>query len=160
MKPKVYIETTIPSYLTAWPSRDLRRAADQLSTKDWWATREVFELFVSRLVLDECRRGDADAAAERIKAIQGISLLQNLTEVEELGDELMKAVKLPTKAQSDAIHIATASVHRIDYLLTWNCSHIANASLRSKIEEVCRRLGYTAPVICTPVQLMPKESEP
>jgi hypothetical protein len=153
MKPTVYIETTIPSYLTAWPSRDLVRAAHQQITREWWARRGGYDLYSSRLVIQESQAGDAEAAAERLAALAGIPLLEETTEAAELAEALLRGVPLPEKAAADALHIATAAVHGMQYLLTWNCTHIANVVLRPQIEAVCREAGYEPPLISTPEEL-------
>jgi hypothetical protein len=153
MKPTVYVETTIPSYLTAWPSRDLVRAAHQQITREWWARREGFELYASRLVVQECQGGDSQAAADRLAALAGIPLLEQETAVAELAEALLRDVPLPAKAAADALHIATAAAHGMHYLLTWNCTHIANVALRPRIEAVCRAAGFEPPLICTPEEL-------
>src|SRR5262249_39915948 len=106
MRPTVYIETTIPSYLTAWASRDLVRAAHQQITREWWARRDAFDLYCSRLVVEECRAGDAQAAADRLAALAGIPLLEEGDEVAELAETLLSDVPLPSKAAADALHIA------------------------------------------------------
>jgi predicted nucleic acid-binding protein len=135
MKAKIYIETTIPSYLAAWPSRDLVTSAHQQITHQWWRTRrQDFDLFVSQSVLDEVASGDQDAARRRLEIIQGLPLLDINNEVGELAQALLEFVQLPPKAAPDALHIAVAVVNGMDYLLTWNCTHLANAALRTKIE--------------------------
>jgi hypothetical protein len=134
MKPRVYVETTIPSYLTAWPSRDLVRAAQQQVTREWWDQRAAFDLFISPLVLVECQAGDAIAAADRVAALAGLPLLDQTEEVAALAEAVARAVPIPTRAAADAIPIATAAVHGMQYLLTWNCTHIANAALRPRID--------------------------
>ena len=155
MKPRVYLETTIPSYLTAWLSRDLVMAGHQQTTREWWdARREDFELFVSQFVIDEASAGDAEAAKRRLEMLADVPLLDPGANVHTLASELMKRVPLPPKAAADALHIAIATIHGMDYLLTWNCTHIANAALRSGIESVCRENGYEPPVICTPEELL------
>jgi hypothetical protein len=153
MKPTVYVETTVPSYLTAWPSRDLVRAAHQQITCEWWNHRGEFDLYLSRLVVQECEGGDAQAALDRLAALKGIPLLAQGPEVSALAESLMRDVPLPEKAAADSLHIATAAVHRMKYLLTWNCAHIANVVLRPKIEAVCRAAGFEPPLICTPEEL-------
>jgi hypothetical protein len=153
MKPTVYVETTIPSYLTAWPSRDVVRAGEQQVTRDWWAGRSRFELRVSSLVLLECGAGDSDAAARRLAALKGVPVLAQSPEAVTLAGTLLREVPLPGKAAADALHIAVAAVNGVSYLLTWNCTHIANAILRPRIEAVCRQFGYEPPVICTPMEL-------
>lgn len=160
MKPIVYIETTVPSYLTAWPSRDVVRAGEQQVTRDWWARRTEFELRVSSLVLLECGAGDSDAAALRLAALDGVPVLAQTPEAETLADALLREVPLPAKAAADALHIAVAAVNGVAYLLTWNCTHIANATLRPRIEATCRQLGYEPPVICTPKELLGPGDEP
>lgn len=160
MKPRVYVETTIPSYLAAWPSRDLLRAAQQQMTREWWDRREEFELFISPLVLVECQAGDATAAADRLAAIAGIRLLDQTEAVVALAEELARSVPIPPRAVADAVHIATAAVHGMQYLLTWNCTHIANAVLRPRIEAACRAIGCEPPLICTPPELPAPEQSP
>ena len=155
MKPSVYLETTIPSYLTAWRSPELAMAARQQVTRAWWDTRRKrFELFVSQLVIDEASVGAPDAAARRMEAIDGIPLLEATEGTEELVEALIQALALPAKAAADAAHIALTVANGIDFLLTWNCTHIANAVLRPTIESTCRGCGYEMPVICTPEELL------
>lgn len=154
MKPTVYVETTIPSYLTAWPSRDVVRAGEQQVTRDWWAQRFEFELRISSLVLLECGAGDAEAATRRLAALDGVPVLAQTPEVETLAQTLLQEVPLPPRAAADALHIALAAVNGVSYLVTWNCTHIANATLRPRIEALCRRSGYEPPVICTPKELL------
>ena len=160
MKPRVYLETTIPSYLTAWPSRDLVRVAHQQITRDWWDRRRAeFELYISQVVLRECQAGDATAAAERLKILQDLPLLEQTEEATRLAQALVDRVPLPERAAVDALHVAIAAVHGVDYLLTWNCTHIANATLRDPIESVCRENGYEPPAICTPDELLAEEGD-
>jgi hypothetical protein len=155
MKPKVYLETTIPSLLTAWPSRDLVIAGQQQVTRDWWGTRRNdFQLFVSELVLEEAGLGDSAAAALRLEAVAGCALLAATKETQELARALLASRLIPPDAAADAAHIAVAAVHGMDFLLTWNCRHIANATLVEPVRAVCLRGGFPAPVICTPVELM------
>ena len=154
MKPKVYAETTIVSYLAALPSRDNVVAAHQQLTRDWWGMRDRFELFVSQAVVDEAGRRDAAVAARRIALLAGIPQLALGSDVDELANRLLQRNVVPRTATVDAIHIAVAAVNRVDYLVTWNCTHIANATIRVKIEQARRSAGLSAPVICTPEELM------
>ena len=155
MKPKVYLETTIPSLLTAWPSRDVLIAGQQQATRDWWKERrQRYELFVSVLVMKEVQRGDAAAVTDRVRALQGCQVLPFPTEAEALTVSLLASRLIPAKAEADAAHIATAAVHGMDFLLTWNCRHIANAAIVEKLRAICEREGFPAPVICTPHELM------
>jgi predicted nucleic acid-binding protein len=154
MKPTVYVETTIPSYLTAWPSRDLVRAAEQQVTRVWWNRRNEYELFVSELVWEECRAGDPDAATARLVVLTGLPLLEQGPDVAALADLLVRNVSLPPNAVADATHIALAAIHGIELLVTWNCRHIANPILRPRVEAICRAAGYEPPSICTPAELL------
>lgn len=159
MKPSAYLETTIVSYLTAWPSRDLVMAANQETTREWWSMRkDEFDLYVSQPVIEESNAGDAEAAARRWDILQHFPRLTITEKVEELAGLLIADVPLPVKAQTDALHIAAAAVHAMNYLLTWNCAHIANATLRPRIEAICRAAGYEPPVICTPLELLGRET--
>lgn len=159
MKPTVYLETTIIGYLAMRVSGLLRVAANQETTRDWWDNhRARFDLFVSRFVVDECSQGDPAAAQERLVYLEGIPLLQGSDDVNSLAELLMDGVLLSEKASIDAFHISVAAVNGVQYLLTWNCKHIANPSLRPRIERVCRDTGYEPPVICTPQELLETEN--
>ncbi len=155
MRPKLYLETTIPGSLAAWPSRDLIRAARQQITREWWDTRRSdFELFVSQFVIREVSAGDKTATEDRLKLIENIAIPELSEEATQLAEELLRRVPLPAKAGVDTFRIAIAAVSERDYLLTWNCAHIASAALRGGIESVCRDRGYKPPRICTPEELM------
>jgi hypothetical protein len=153
VKPRVYVETTVLSYLTALPTRDLVRAAHQQITAEWWAGREDFELFISDAVLAEVRRGDQDAAARRLSATDSLPVLAATDEAESLAAALLTAAAMPQKAAVDAVHVAIATINGMDFLVTWNCTHIANAVMRPRIEKVCRDAGFEPPTICTPEEL-------
>jgi hypothetical protein len=157
MKSRVYIETSVVSYLTALPSSDLVRAAHQQLTTEWWTKREGFALFVSDAVLTEVRQGDPAAAARRLAAVDGLQVLAATREANELATALLTAAAMPRKAAIDAVHVAIATVNGMDFLLTWNCTHIANAVMRPRIETVCRDAGFDPPTICTPEELQPEE---
>ena len=155
MNPTVYLETTVIGYLAMRVSGILRVAANQETTRDWWDNhRQRFDLLASRFVVDECSDGDPVAAQERLVYLEGIPLLQIPEEVNALAESLLVGVPLPDKARIDALHISVAAVNGVQYLLTWNCKHIANPSMRPRIERLCRDLGYEPPVICTPQELL------
>lgn len=155
MVERVYIETTVVSYLTAWPNRDVVIAGHQQVTHEWWDTRRTsYELCVSQLVLDEARVGDVQAAQERLVVLLPMLVLETTTEALQLAKELLQAGALPAKAANDALHIAIAATKAIPYLLTWNCRHLANAVMRPVIETVCSEKGFKAPIICTPEELL------
>ena len=156
----VYIETSIVSYLRQRPSTQVVMAARQLLTIKWWDTqRSNYELVISQYVLDEASAGDSTLAADRIQALAGIPLLPNAPEITRIAYEIMSRAILPPKAQVDALHIATVAHHRIQYLLTWNCKHIANAQILPRIHQVLTDAGVPIPVICTPEELLGNDSE-
>ncbi len=155
MKPKVYIETTIPSYLAGRPSRDLVIAGNQEITREWWEERRAeFDLCISQFVLDEAGLGDREAVRRRMDILARISELEITDEAARLAEKLIREGIVPQKAAVDAAHIAIAAVHEVDYLLTWNCKHIANAEIMKKIYRLCETEGFNCPVICTPAELM------
>lgn len=155
MKSKVYIETTIISYLTALRSHLLVVAGNQETTRNWWdEQRRKFDIFISEVVIEEASKGDADASQRRLETIRRIPVLDVTNKARDLAKQLIIGIPLPVRAEIDALHIAIATVHGMDYLLTWNCKHIANATLRQRIETVCRSAGYEAPIICMPFELM------
>ena len=155
MKPKIYIETSIPSYLVAHPSNDIRVVANQNATIEWWENRRsYFDLFISEFVLNEASLGNTAAAQKRLEVIGGLAELATTIEAKELVKNLILEKAVPKKAEVDAYHIAVATVNGIEYLLTWNCKHIANAVMRTKIEKICRSQGFEPPIICTPLELM------
>ncbi len=152
---KVYIETSIVSYLTARPSSNLIAAAWQKETLDWWDTqRHRFELFISDLVTEEAGRGDAEAAARRLAILKDIPILLLNDAAINLAKALIQQGGLPSKALDDALHIAISAVHGMDYLLTWNCRHIDNAEKKPLIRKICQSYGYLCPEIATPIELM------
>ena len=155
MKSSVYIETSIISYLTARLSNDLRVAANQKTTIEWWENRRLdFDLFVSEFVLTEAGFGDPVIAKKRLEIIADLSELLVDDSAKMLVKILISQKAIPLKAEIDAYHIAVAAVNGIDYLLTWNCKHIANALMRPRIETICRQQGFEPPTICTPQELM------
>lgn len=155
MKKRVYLETSIISYLTARPSRDLIMAANQQISHEWWDRRHLdFELVAARYVWVEAAAGDPEAAAARLALLEGIVELPMSAQVERLAEVLCQQGALPTKARIDALHVAASAVAGVDYLLTWNCTHIANAETLPRIEAVCREQGFEPPRISTPLELL------
>jgi hypothetical protein len=155
MKQRVYIETSIVSYLTGRPSRDMVIAAHQELTHQWWDTRaSSFDLLVSELVREEAAKGDAEASDKRISIIGKLPILETSNEAVLLAERLVMSGPIPREYVADALHIAISAVNGIEYLLTWNCKHLANAAHRSKIESVVEKAGFTCPVICTPEELL------
>ena len=155
MNETIYVETSILGYLTARSSRDLVVAANIELTRNWWESRrQDFTLYVSQAVLIETAQGDAEVAAQRLAIAREYPLLDLNQNVEALAAQFLGRSNLPSKAEVDAIHIAVAAVHGMDYLLTWNCKHIANAQIQRKLAEVSLDCGYQLPLICTPYELL------
>lgn len=151
----VYLETTLISYLVARPSRDVIVSAHQQRTRDWWDTRRSeFACSVSQVVLDEASAGDPTESQKRLAIIQDLPVLEVTTSAEQLAQAIIASGAIPRQSVRDAAHIAVAAVHNIDYLLTWNCRHLANAQIMRRIDKVCQTLSERMPVICTPEELM------
>ena len=152
---RIYIESTIPSYVVARPARDLLQAARQQLTRDWWdLKREHHELFTSQVVLDEISDGEAAMARQRLKLMRGIPLLEPTAAANELGRGILHSGLLPATADGDAAHIALATVHGLDILLTWNCRHIANVVIQQRLRRLAEQSGYTLPSLATPEEFM------
>ena len=155
VKPTVYVETSVVSYLTAWPSRDLLVAANQQVTHEWWrgaGTR--FRLVVSELVIAEAGAGDPAAASARLAVLESLTLLKTKEETEALAERILRAGAIPEAGAADATHVAVAVTHGVDYLVTWNFRHIANAANQRQMDRICREAGYDPVVLCSPAQLM------
>ncbi len=151
----VYIETSILGYLTARPSRDIVVAANIEVTKEWWNTRRGdFQLYSSQAVVKETSQGDVVIASQRLEIPANLSLLDLNQAVLDLAEQFLERSNLPAKADIDAVHIAAATVHGMDYLLTWNCKHIANAQIQGKLAEISLDFGYELPILCTPYELL------
>ena len=149
----VYIETTILSYLVALPAKDVVIAGHQKTTLDWWAYRRTaFECFISQVVIDEISAGDPSVA-------DSLNSLAVTVDAEQLTESIMKSGILPPKAIRDAAHIAVATVHGVQYLLTWNCKHLANAQIAKRVANLCRLAGFEMPTICTPEELFEEPSD-
>ncbi|MCC5632114.1 type II toxin-antitoxin system VapC family toxin [Nostoc sphaeroides] len=155
MSETVYIETSILGYLTARSTRNLILAANIEITREWWEfRRSAFTLYISQVVLDEVARGDTEIAVKRLEILNGMPLVELNQAVQNLSAEFLTRSNLPAKASDDAVHIAAATVHQLDYLLTWNCKHIANAQIQRKLAKISLDFGYQLPVICTPYELL------
>lgn len=158
MKPVVYVETSVVSYYTARPSRDIIVRAHQETTRRWWPyAKERFELVVSELVVLEAREGDPDASQKRLKAIEGMPILLITPQQREIADRYLADLPLPEKANRDALHLALASLQAVEYLVTWNCTHIANEIIRRSLAIINVALGLSTPIICTPKEMLEKQ---
>ncbi len=152
---KVYIETTIPSYVTARISKDLVVAGHQQLTVEWWEIeRHNYDLYISEVVLAECGMGDSEAAKRRLDLLSGIAILNLAEEVKSLAIKYVKALGIPEKNELDAFHIAFVVISEIDYLMTWNCSHMAHGEVRAKLRDYNRDNNLFEPVLLTPYELM------
>jgi predicted nucleic acid-binding protein len=151
----VYLETSVVSYLVGRLSRDVIVLGNQQLTREWWSARRAeYNLFISEVVIGEASIGDPELARQRLKLAQEFPLLGVTEEAERLAPLLLRSAGLAPNAETDALHMAVAAVHGMDYLLSWNCKHIANATIRRAIEKRCRMSGYEPPVICTPQEMI------
>ena len=152
-RPLVYLETSFISYLAARVSPVEKVARDQSATRRWWEQEgPKCELFVSEIVLDEARLGDAMQVAARSEILQPLHSVLITPEMRHLADLILDAHALPANSSADALHIAVAAVSGANMLLTWNCRHIANTTTLPKTIETVIRAGYRCPIIATPMQ--------
>jgi hypothetical protein len=155
VKSRLYLETSVPSYLASRPSRDLVIAAHQQITREWWESRLIdFDVYISQFVLDEAAGGDPEAANKRLELLVDLPQLEINDDTLELANILLRSSIMPKTSATDAAHIAVSAVHRMDFLATWNCAHIANARMSKAIRDICLKSGFSCPVICTPEELM------
>jgi predicted nucleic acid-binding protein len=154
-RPKVYLESSVISYLAARPTRDILATAHQQVTREWWErSRSSFDLYISVEVLNEIRRGDPEAASLRLRYVESLPLLEADDHARALAAEILRTSALPRKAAADAAHIAIATVNGMEFLLTWNCTHIANGIVQRAISRLSRDMGFEPPMIVTPEELM------
>jgi predicted nucleic acid-binding protein len=158
MKPRVYVETSVISYLTARPSRDLNIAARQQSSIELWESQSRYELVVSDLVLAEALAGDAQAASLRRSWLEHLFVLPVDAAAQSVADALVARGALPANAYADALHIGIAASHEVEVIASWNFRHIASVWARSKIEAALLELGFGTCRIATPDELI--EGEP
>lgn len=153
-RPKVYLESSVISYLAARPSRDILATAHQQVTREWWdRSRSRVDLFISGEVLNEIRRGDPSASQRRLQYVRDLPVLEADDQARLLAAEILRSSALPAIAAADAAHIAIATVNGMDFLLTWNCTHIANGFLQRAISRLSREMGFEPPTIVTPEEL-------
>lgn len=153
--PKTYVESSVISYLAARPSRDIIATAHQQLTREWWERkRNDFDLYISVEVLNEIRRGDPAAAGLRLSYVETLHILEADDQARRLAASILRTSALPAKAAADAMHIAIATVNGMDFLLTWNCTHIANGIVQRAISRLSREMGFEPPTVVTPEELM------
>lgn len=155
MPEQLYLETTIISYLTSRPSRDVIIAGHQQSTLLWWETQRThYEICISQLVLEEAGAGDAIASQRRLKYLEAARILDFTPLAGEIANQIIEQRIMPSRVRADALHLAIAAIHEIPLLLTWNCRHLANPHVRAMVNKVCQRHGLLTPAICTPDELL------
>jgi hypothetical protein len=154
-RPRLYLETTIPSYLAARPSRNLTTARLQRITTRWWNSwRTQFHIHVSTLVKTEAAAGDSEAARRRLNIIEPYLPLEETDSVKTLYQQFVRRSALPSRADDDALHLALATVYGMEFLLSWNCAHLVNPRFSKQIATICQSEGFSCPIICTPEQLL------
>lgn len=155
MKPKLYIESSVISYYTSRPSRDLIVAGHQQITQQWWDQQlSGYDPYISEVVREEVSRGDPVAVESRLQAVKGLALLVVTPDVTQLARKYYAALDLPDKARLDAFHLALAVQHGMDYMVSWNFTHIVGARPRSIIQRMNYRMQMETPIICTPEELI------
>jgi predicted nucleic acid-binding protein len=159
MKKKIYIETSVISYYTAKPSENIRTSGHQLATFEFWELLPQFEVYISDTVIEESSRGDEMKVQDRLFAIRDFAVLEIDTRTQKLANMLLKNEAIPAKFPEDALHIAIAAIHGIDFILTWNFKHINNPFMMRKIADVVLRADYPMPVICSPEEFVEAEHE-
>ncbi|MBI2505568.1 MAG: type II toxin-antitoxin system VapC family toxin [Candidatus Latescibacteria bacterium] len=160
--PALYLETSIASYLASRPSPNLITRAKQDLTWQWWSgSQSAFDIYISEIVLQEAGTGDPERAARRLELLEGFSLLPITTQVLELGERYLKHLGLADNARVDLLHLACAVVHDLDYLMTWNLTHLANAIVRRRLQNLNTQWGLPIPVVATPEELLisPQEAQ-
>ena len=154
MPASVYIESSIISYLTSRPSRDVVKAGRQVITSNWWLnSKSQYEVYISALVEEEISGGDPTAAAKRLEAVADIQSILITSEAQLLADALVASKAVPDNSIRDALHIAIAATQGIDYLLTWNFKHINNAETKAFIAHIVEADGWVCPILCSPEEL-------
>ncbi len=156
---KVYIETSVVSYLTARPSKNIVLAGHQLITREFWENLNLENVFISELVLEEASKGDENAAKTRMKALENIKELEIDNECQKLAEILVNKNVVPKEFPEDALHIAIAAVHKIEVIATWNFKHINNPVTRVKIRKVIEEQGYVSPEMCSPEEFIGENDE-
>lgn len=155
MKKKIYVETSVISYYNSRLSRDIITASHQQITQEWWSSQlHLYKTFISEVVFEEISKGDPEVAKRRIESVKGFSFLEITPEIINLSREYYEALMLPDKARLDAVHLALAVYHGMDFLLSWNFLHIVGAKPRAIIEQINYLKGIKTPILCTPEELM------
>lgn len=153
--PRIYVETSVISYLTSRPSRDLLIAARQEATREWWEKRgTAFEAITSSMVLKEVAAGNPEAASRRLAICQSLPEWPIEAESEELAERLITTGAVPATEQEDALHIALATIAQVDYIATWNFAHMVSPAAKYRLQKHIEQLGFTPPLLATPEELL------
>lgn len=154
-KDSVYLENTVISYYTSRPIPDPIVRVHQEITKNWWPTAiKRYNIFISQMVIDEAAHGDSSAAKKRLEEIKDFTILEVTKDIQNLSKIYEEELKIPPKSIGDAVHLAVACLNNIDYLVTWNCTHLCNGEIIKKLAKINKQLEIHTPIICTPEQLM------
>jgi predicted nucleic acid-binding protein len=160
MKPSLYLETTIPSFLVGTISPVLATAVHQAATIRWWKEkREDYEVFISSVVIEEIQKGKTDLSKERLKLVADLPRLELSPDVKKLAESLKKKLVLPTRAETDIVHVAIACHYAMDYMLSWNMKHIVNGQVIRDLTHYCDETQTSMPIICTPYELLERNEE-
>lgn len=155
----IYIETSIVSHASARPSSNIQIAALQHQAREWWSVeRPKFNLVTSQLTILESSEGDPTAAADRLKMLDGLPLVSLDSDVDALANLILSNHLMPQKASADAVHVAAAAIAGVNYLLTQNCKHIANAHELPRVYRLLENEGYDQLLICTPAEFLGGEN--
>ena len=158
-KKRVYVESSVFGWLTAKPNRDIIKQAKQLLTQEWWEQRDRWDLFISPTVLEECMEGNQVAAGKRMEKASPLPVLPNTPEIYALAALLKEKAQIPDDSAADAMHLAVAAYHQMDYLATWNQTHLDNPHLREKIEKTIKEWKLKPAAIMTPERLLEDEND-
>ncbi len=153
--PRIYIETSVISYLSSRPSRDLILAARQEATREWWQLRQhEYQPFISPLVLREAARGDIEAARLRLHICQPLALLPIDSACQQLAQKLLQAKGVPETEPEDALHLAVATCAGVDFIATWNFAHLVGPVAKFRLQTLIQNMGYSPPLLATPEELL------
>ena len=159
MKRKIYIETSVVSYLVADMSENIRVSGHQLATHDFWKSLPEYNVFISDTVVEEASRGDEGKVQKRLWTIRDFPVLEIDAKTQELAIKLVREKAIPEKCPEDALHIAVAATNNIEFILTWNFKHINNPFMMRKISDTVTTAGYSMPIICSPEEFMEAEHD-
>lgn len=155
MKKRVYIETTVLSYFTARPSRDIMVVGHQEATRDLWPDLTAkYDTYISAIVYEEARKGEPEQAKMRLTAIEPFPMLDIEEEARFLAEKIITGRGIPAEYPEDALHIAVAAVNGMEVLITWNFAHMNNPFTRRAIRRIVEEEGYVCPEICSPEELL------